>query len=199
MSLALMTCWESTYAAATGRSRRPHRGTHGTSGTRSPWRRSRGRPTNRNPRVGSLREHECRLRPVPDQRGARGAPGGGPRGRRGQDRPVSPPTSTRRRATRRRRTTPSSRPTSTRRTSPRSTAARAPTRSRPCIVIEEVARVCASSSLIPAVNKLGSLPIMLAGVRGAEEAGTCRRSPRGEAMFSYGLSEPRGRLATPRR
>ena len=27
-----------------------------------------------------------------------------------------------------------------------------------CIVIEEVARVCASSSLIPAVNKLGSLP-----------------------------------------
>ncbi|MTA66520.1 MAG: acyl-CoA dehydrogenase, partial [Actinobacteria bacterium] len=27
------------------------------------------------------------------------------------------------------------------------------------IVIEEVARVCASSSLIPAVNKLGSLPL----------------------------------------
>ncbi|MDN5769227.1 MAG: acyl-CoA dehydrogenase family protein, partial [Humibacillus sp.] len=27
-----------------------------------------------------------------------------------------------------------------------------------CIVIEEVARVCASSSLIPAVNKLGSMP-----------------------------------------
>lgn len=31
-----------------------------------------------------------------------------------------------------------------------------------CIVIEEVARVCASSSLIPAVNKLGSLPLILA-------------------------------------
>ncbi|NDA82788.1 MAG: acyl-CoA dehydrogenase, partial [Actinobacteria bacterium] len=31
------------------------------------------------------------------------------------------------------------------------------------IVIEEVARVCASSSLIPAVNKLGSVPLMLAG------------------------------------
>ena len=29
------------------------------------------------------------------------------------------------------------------------------------IVIEEVARVCASSSLIPAVNKLGSMPIIL--------------------------------------
>ena len=32
-----------------------------------------------------------------------------------------------------------------------------------CIVIEEVARVCASSSLIPAVNKLGSMPVILAG------------------------------------
>ena len=31
------------------------------------------------------------------------------------------------------------------------------------IIIEEVARVCGSSSLIPAVNKLGSLPIILAG------------------------------------
>ena len=31
------------------------------------------------------------------------------------------------------------------------------------IIIEEVARVCASSSLIPAVNKLGSVPLMLGG------------------------------------
>src|SRR4051812_21558330 len=31
------------------------------------------------------------------------------------------------------------------------------------IVIEEVARACVSSSLIPAVNKLGSLPVELAG------------------------------------
>src|SRR5215469_14318636 len=31
------------------------------------------------------------------------------------------------------------------------------------IVIEEVARVCASSSLIPAVNKLGTVPLLLAG------------------------------------
>ena len=31
------------------------------------------------------------------------------------------------------------------------------------IIIEEVARVCGSSSLIPAVNKLGSLPVILAG------------------------------------
>jgi len=31
------------------------------------------------------------------------------------------------------------------------------------IIIEEVARVCAASSLIPAVNKLGSLPLILSG------------------------------------
>ena len=31
------------------------------------------------------------------------------------------------------------------------------------LVIEEVARVCASSSLIPAVNKLGTTPVLLAG------------------------------------
>src|SRR5262245_19561461 len=31
------------------------------------------------------------------------------------------------------------------------------------IVIEEVARACASTSLIPGVNKLGTLPLMLAG------------------------------------
>jgi butyryl-CoA dehydrogenase/acyl-CoA dehydrogenase len=57
-----------------------------------------------------------------------------------------------------------------------------------CIVIEEVARVCASSSLIPAVNKLGSLPLILA----ANEDVKRRYLPplaRGEAMFSYGLSE----------
>jgi len=57
-----------------------------------------------------------------------------------------------------------------------------------CIVIEEVARVCASSSLIPAVNKLGSMPVILAG----SEALKQRYLPplaRGEAGFSYGLSE----------
>ena len=31
------------------------------------------------------------------------------------------------------------------------------------LIIEEVARVCGSSSLIPAVNKLGSVPVMIAG------------------------------------
>ncbi len=58
-----------------------------------------------------------------------------------------------------------------------------------CIVIEEVARVCASSSLIPAVNKLGTLPLMLS----ASEDLLKRYLPAvasGEAMFSYALSEP---------
>ena len=57
-----------------------------------------------------------------------------------------------------------------------------------CIVIEEVARVCASSSLIPAVNKLGTMPLILA----ASDALKARYLPpvaRGEAMFAYGLSE----------
>lgn len=57
-----------------------------------------------------------------------------------------------------------------------------------CVIIEEVARVCASSSLIPAVNKLGTMPLIL----GASEEVKQRYLPpvaRGEAMFSYGLSE----------
>ncbi|MDT0346812.1 acyl-CoA dehydrogenase family protein [Streptomyces litchfieldiae] len=57
------------------------------------------------------------------------------------------------------------------------------------IVIEEVARVCASSSLIPAVNKLGSLPVMLSGSKELQ-ARYLAPLARGEAMFSYCLSEP---------
>jgi alkylation response protein AidB-like acyl-CoA dehydrogenase len=57
------------------------------------------------------------------------------------------------------------------------------------IVIEEVARACASSSLIPAVNKLGTVPLLLAA---SEEVKQRYLPPvaRGEAMFSYALSEP---------
>jgi alkylation response protein AidB-like acyl-CoA dehydrogenase len=57
------------------------------------------------------------------------------------------------------------------------------------IVIEEVARGCASSSLIPAVNKLGTMPLLLAG---APELKKRYLAPvaSGEAMFSYCLSEP---------
>ncbi|MEE1785764.1 acyl-CoA dehydrogenase family protein, partial [Streptomyces sp. SP17BM10] len=57
------------------------------------------------------------------------------------------------------------------------------------IVIEEVARVCASSSLIPAVNKLGSLPVQLSGSRELK-AKYLGALARGEGMFSYCLSEP---------
>ncbi len=58
-----------------------------------------------------------------------------------------------------------------------------------CIVIEEVARACAASSLIPAVNKLGSTPIELSG---SEQLKTTYLTPigRGDAMVSYCLSEP---------
>jgi alkylation response protein AidB-like acyl-CoA dehydrogenase len=56
-----------------------------------------------------------------------------------------------------------------------------------CIVVEEVARVCAASSLIPAVNKLGSTPIVLSGSDGL------KKQVLGEiadgAMISYALSE----------
>ncbi len=58
-----------------------------------------------------------------------------------------------------------------------------------CIVIEEVARVCASTSLIPAVNKLGTMPLLLS----ASQDLLKRYLPAvasGEAMFSYALSEP---------
>jgi alkylation response protein AidB-like acyl-CoA dehydrogenase len=57
------------------------------------------------------------------------------------------------------------------------------------LVIEEVARACATSSLIPAVNKLGSVPLMLGASRELKQ----KYFPplaRGEAMFSYALSEP---------
>ncbi|GID26632.1 acyl-CoA dehydrogenase family protein [Paractinoplanes brasiliensis] len=57
------------------------------------------------------------------------------------------------------------------------------------IVIEEVARACGSSSLIPAVNKLGTMPLILS----ASEDLKRRYLPKvasGEAMFSYCLSEP---------
>ncbi|MED7927388.1 acyl-CoA dehydrogenase family protein [Nonomuraea sp. LP-02] len=57
------------------------------------------------------------------------------------------------------------------------------------IVIEEVARACASTSLIPAVNKLGTVPLLLSA---SEElkARYLRPVSRGEGMFSYALSEP---------
>jgi alkylation response protein AidB-like acyl-CoA dehydrogenase len=56
------------------------------------------------------------------------------------------------------------------------------------IVIEEVARVCASSSLIPAVNKLGSMPILLSGSEELKKQ-VLPSIADGTAMISYALSE----------
>jgi alkylation response protein AidB-like acyl-CoA dehydrogenase len=57
------------------------------------------------------------------------------------------------------------------------------------LVIEEVARVCVSSSLIPAVNKLGSLPIMISGGEDIKKNYLTKLAA-GEGGFSYALSEP---------
>ena len=57
-----------------------------------------------------------------------------------------------------------------------------------CILVEEIARVCASSSLIPMGNKLGTTGLILSG---SDEL-KARYLPlvaRGEATFSYALSE----------
>ncbi len=57
------------------------------------------------------------------------------------------------------------------------------------IVIEEIARACASTSLVPSVNKLGTMPLLLVGTEDQKR----RYLPpvaRGDSMFSYCLSEP---------
>jgi alkylation response protein AidB-like acyl-CoA dehydrogenase len=55
------------------------------------------------------------------------------------------------------------------------------------LIIEEVARVCGSSSLIPAVNKLGSMPLILGGNE-EQKKRWLPRLVKGEG-FSYCLSE----------
>ncbi len=57
-----------------------------------------------------------------------------------------------------------------------------------CIVIEEVARACASSSLIPAVNKLGTMPLILAANEDVKKRYLTPVAA-GTSAFSYGLSE----------
>ncbi|CAJ1501923.1 acyl-CoA dehydrogenase [[Mycobacterium] kokjensenii] len=57
-----------------------------------------------------------------------------------------------------------------------------------CIVIEEVARVCASSSLIPAVNKLGTMGLILSGSEELKHQ-VLPGLAAGEVMASYALSE----------
>ena len=57
------------------------------------------------------------------------------------------------------------------------------------IVIEEVARACASTSLIPAVNKLATLPWLLAGSEDLKQT-YLPSVAHGDVMASYCLSEP---------
>ena len=56
------------------------------------------------------------------------------------------------------------------------------------IVIEEVARACGSSSLIPAVNKLGTVPLLLSGSESLKQR-YLEPVARDGALFSYALSE----------
>ncbi|MGI8695777.1 MAG: acyl-CoA dehydrogenase family protein [Mycobacteriales bacterium] len=57
-----------------------------------------------------------------------------------------------------------------------------------CLVIEEIAKVCASSSLIPGVNKLATVPLLLAASPELQRE-VMEPMARGEAMASYALSE----------
>jgi alkylation response protein AidB-like acyl-CoA dehydrogenase len=57
-----------------------------------------------------------------------------------------------------------------------------------CIVIEEVSRVCASSSMIPVANKLGTMGIVLQGSDDLRKQ-VFPSLASGEAMAAYGLSE----------
>jgi len=56
-------------------------------------------------------------------------------------------------------------------------------------VVEEIAKACASSSLIVAVQELGALPIMIAG-SDAQKRAYLPKLASGDMMTSYALTEP---------
>jgi len=58
-----------------------------------------------------------------------------------------------------------------------------------CLLIEEISRVSAGVSLIPLVNRLGAIPIMLAG-SDAQRKEILGAVVRGERQLSYCLTEP---------
>lgn len=58
-----------------------------------------------------------------------------------------------------------------------------------CLVVEEIARVCASSSLIPQVQALGATPLLLAGTAAQKEK-YCPSLASGEKLCAFGLTEP---------
>jgi len=58
-----------------------------------------------------------------------------------------------------------------------------------CLIIEEIAKVCASTSVVLLVHELGAMPIMLAGNDEQKE----RYFPKlatGENLIAFGLTEP---------
>ncbi|MCW2974242.1 MAG: acyl-CoA dehydrogenase [Thermoleophilia bacterium] len=57
------------------------------------------------------------------------------------------------------------------------------------IAIEEIAKVCGTSSLLLAVQELGSLPIKLAGTE-AQKSQWLPQLATGEVLAAYGLTEP---------
>ena len=58
-----------------------------------------------------------------------------------------------------------------------------------CLLVEELSRVCAGISLIPAVNKLGAIPILLGGTDEQKKL-VCAGITNGDHRMSYCLTEP---------
>jgi alkylation response protein AidB-like acyl-CoA dehydrogenase len=58
-----------------------------------------------------------------------------------------------------------------------------------CLLVEEISRWSAGTSLIPAVNKLGAIPILLAG-SDEQKRLVCQGITSGEHRMSYCLTEP---------
>ena len=58
-----------------------------------------------------------------------------------------------------------------------------------CLLVEEISRWSAGTSLIPAVNKLGAIPILLAG-NDEQKRLVCEGITNGEHRMSYCLTEP---------
>lgn len=58
-----------------------------------------------------------------------------------------------------------------------------------CILVEEISKVCAGVSLIPAVNKLGAIPVLLGGTDDQKKK-ICTGLTNGDHRMSYCLTEP---------
>jgi len=58
-----------------------------------------------------------------------------------------------------------------------------------CLLVEEISRWSAGTSLIPAVNKLGAIPVLLAG-SDEQKRLVCEGITNGEHRMSYCLTEP---------